>query len=111
MIGGPTVRSSQFRNKCSDAIQVKNLPVERAAGAHLFTELPDGGGAVALRELAFVGCEDERHVPKLRGRVPEGLVHEHLPQRVREMLLSAKHMRDFHEGVVHRHTEVVHLHA
>mmetsp|Transcript_30628 Transcript_30628/g.99573 ORF Transcript_30628/g.99573 Transcript_30628/m.99573 type:complete len:549 (+) Transcript_30628:100-1746(+) len=73
----------------------------------LLLKVAHRGGAVPLRELAAVGGEDEGHVAKLWHGEPERVVHEHLPQRVGQVLLRAEHVSDPHERVVHRHAEVV----
>ena len=42
-----------------------------------------------------------------RRREPERAVEQHLPRRVRDVILAADHVRDLHQRIVHDHGEVV----
>ena len=65
-------------------------------------------GMLALRELAAVRREDQRHVRESpRPRVPERVDDQQLVRRVGQVLLAADHVRDVHRGVVDGAREVV----
>ena len=62
---------------------------------------------LALREFAFVRCEDQRKMRELRRRHAESFVDQNLFVRVRQMVLSANDMRDPHLDVVANDREIV----
>ena len=55
----------------------------------------------------MVRPEHEREVRELRRRGAKRLVDQHLPRRVRDVVLAAHHMRDRHPRVVDDDGEVV----
>ena len=66
---------------------------------------------MALGKLGTIRGENEGHVRELRKREAEGVVHERLAKRVRQVLLGAQHVGDSHGGVVHGDAKVVHGHT
>ncbi len=69
--------------------------------------VPDGGGAVALGELAAVGSQDERVVSVSWRRALEGGEQHQLPRRVGEVVVAADDVRDAHVAIVDGGGEVV----
>ena len=67
---------------------------------------------LALAELRLAArLGDVRQVGELRQLVAQLLEHEHLPRRVREVLLGADHVRDLHVVVVDDRRQVVQARA
>ncbi len=62
---------------------------------------------MALRERRVIGAHDEREVRELRRRKPEGLIEQHLPWRVRDVIFTADHVRHLHQRIVDHDGEVV----
>ena len=77
------------------------------------------GQVAALAELAtdvapwrfdsgvWSGPSTSERCAKRGGAKPERAIEQHLPRRVRDVVLAADHMRDLHQRVVHDHREVV----
>ena len=60
-----------------------------------------------LRQRRVIGPQHERQVGEARRRPPERLVNQHLPRRVRDVVLTADHLRDPHQRIVDDDGKVV----
>ena len=76
---------------------------ERLWEESLLAELLDRNGAMALRELGAVGCQDQRQMRVHRLRPPtERLAERKHPMGGIEEILATDDMGDLHVDVVHR---------
>ena len=63
--------------------------------------------AVALRQRRVIRPEHHREVREARRREAERAIQQHLPRRVRDVILAADHVRHLHQRIVHDDGEVV----
>ncbi len=80
---------------------------ERLRQVALLPELCHRRRTVPFGQRTVIGTEDEREVRERRCVVPERLVEQHLPRRVRHVVFPTHHVRDPHQRIVHDHHEIV----
>ena len=85
----------------------RQIVQERFRQVPLVAELRNRGGTVAFRERTVVRTEHQREMRERRRFVPERLVEQQLPRRVRDVVLAADHVGHTHQRVIHDHREVV----
>jgi hypothetical protein len=64
-------------------------------------------GAVPLRQRRMIRAEDQREVREPWRRPAQSPVKQNLPRRVRDVILTADHVRHAHQPIVHDHGEIV----
>src|SRR5262249_12293119 len=79
---------------------------DRFRGVALLDVSGDGGAFVALAHLRTVAIQNQRNVSKVWWRRAESFVKLDVLRRVREMILAADDVRDFHLDVIDHIHEV-----
>ena len=96
--------SSSAARRPADQREVVHQRLRQVAAR---AELGDRRRAVALRQRRVIRPHHQRQVRELRRRESERLIEQHLPRRIRDVILAANHMRDLHQRIVDHDGEVV----